>query len=123
MRRSIKETVMARYKKALLAIVAASLIGSAWAASATPASARDVGPVIAGALGGFAAGAIIGSTIGRGGYYPTYSGGYYEGCYYPGDEYSRVYARSCYSERHAIYDAWGDFVARSVTDPNVPVAT
>jgi hypothetical protein len=102
---------MARYKKALLAIVAASLIGSAWAASATPASARDVGPVIAGALGGFAAGAIIGSTIGRGGYYPTYSGGYYEGGYYPGYEYyAPVYARSCYSERHAIYDTSGDFV-------------
>jgi hypothetical protein len=102
---------MTRYKKVLLAIVAASLIGSAWAASATPASARDVGPVIAGVLGGFAAGAIIGSTIGHGGYYPTYSGGYNEGGYYPGDEYyAPVYARSCYSERRAIYDAWGDFV-------------
>jgi hypothetical protein len=107
MRRRINENVMARYKKALLAIVAASLIGSTWTASATPASARDVGPVIAGALGGFAAGAIIGSTIGRGGYYPTYSGGYY----YPGYEYyAPVYARSCYSEHRAIYDAWGDFV-------------
>jgi hypothetical protein len=102
---------MARYKKALLAIVAASLIGSAWAASATPASARDVGPVIAGALGGFAAGAIIGSTMGHGGYYPGYSRGYYEGGYYPRDEYyAPVYTRSCYLERRAIYDLWGDFV-------------
>jgi hypothetical protein len=87
MRRSIKEKVMTRYKKALLAIVAALSIGSALAASATPASARDVGPVIVGALGGFAAGAIIGSTMSHGGYYPTYSGGYYEGGYYAHDEY------------------------------------
>ena len=84
MQRSIKENVMTqyRYKKPLLAIVAALPISSALAASATPASARDVGPVIAGALGGFAAGAIIGSTMGHGGYYPTYSSGYYDGGYY-----------------------------------------
>ena len=50
MQRSIKENVMTqyRYKKPLLAIVAALPISSALAASATPASARDVGPVIAG---------------------------------------------------------------------------
>ena len=102
---------MTRYKKALFAIVAALSIGSALAASATPASARDIGPVIAGALGGFAAGAIIGSTMSHGGYYPTYSSGYYEGGYYPHDEYyAPVYTRSCYSERRALYDSWGDFV-------------
>ncbi len=60
---------MTRYKKALLVIVAALPLGSELAATATPASAQDAGPVIAGALGGFAAGAIIGSTIGHGGYY------------------------------------------------------
>jgi hypothetical protein len=49
--------------KAILVIVAALPL------RATPASARDAGPVIAGALGEFAAGAIIGSTIGHGGYY------------------------------------------------------
>jgi hypothetical protein len=102
---------MTRYKKALLVIVAALPIGAALAASATPASARDAGPFIAGALGGFAAGAIIGSTMGHGGYYPGYSSGYYEGGYYPRDEYyAPVYTRSCYSERRAIYDSWGDFV-------------
>ena len=69
---------MTRYKKALLVIVTALPLGSALAASATPASARDAGPFIAGALGGFAAGAIIGSTMGHGGYYPGYSSGYYE---------------------------------------------
>ena len=97
-----------RYKKPLLAIVAALPISSALAASATPASARDVGPVIAGALGGFAAGAIIGSTMGHGGYYPTYSSGYYDGGYYPRDEYyAPVYTRSCYLEHRAIYDSLG----------------
>ena len=60
---------MTRYKKALLVIVTALPLGSALAAMATPASAQDAGPVIAGALGGFAAGAIIGSTIGHDGYY------------------------------------------------------
>ena len=94
---------MTRYKKALLVIVAALPLGSALAATATPASAQDAGPVIAGALGGFAAGAIIGSTVGHGGYYPAYSNGYYEGGYYTRDEYyAPVYTRSCYSERRAI---------------------
>jgi hypothetical protein len=49
--------------------------------------------------------------MGHGGYYPAYSSGYYEGGYYPRDEYyAPVYTRSCYSERRAIYDPWGDFV-------------
>jgi hypothetical protein len=109
MRRSIKENAMTRYKRALLVIVAALPLGAALAASATPASARDAGPVIAGALGGFAAGAIIGSTMGHGGYYPGYLSGDYEGA--SRDEYyAPVYTPSCYSERRAIYDAWGDFV-------------
>jgi hypothetical protein len=49
--------------------------------------------------------------MGHGGYYPGYSSGYYERGYYPRDEYyAPVYTRSCYSERRAIYDSWGDFV-------------
>jgi len=44
--------------------------------------------------------------MGQGGYYPTYSNGYYEGGYYPRDEYyAPSYTRSCYSKRRAIYDS------------------
>lgn len=101
---------MNRNKKAVLAIVTALSLGSALTISAPPASARDAGPVIAGALGGFAAGAIIGNAMGHGGSYPAYSRGYYEGGYYPGHEYyAPVYARTCYLERRPIYDSWGDF--------------
>ena len=56
---------MTRHKKALLVIVVVLPLGAALAASATTASARDAGPVIAGAPGGF-----------EGGYYPAYLKGW-----------------------------------------------
>ena len=84
---------MTRYKNALLVIVVALPLGAALAASATPASARDVGPVIAGALGGFEAGAIIGSTIGHGGYCRAYLKGWARFMYE--DELTLVEAGNC----------------------------
>jgi hypothetical protein len=48
---------MTHFKMGLLANVTVLTLGSALAVSATPASARDAGPVIGDALGGFAAGA------------------------------------------------------------------
>jgi hypothetical protein len=99
--------VVTRFKKALLTSVTVLALGSALAVSATPASARDAGTVIAGALGGFTAGAILGSTLGHHG---NYSGGYYSSGYYPSEDYAPVYTRSCYAERRPIYDSWGDFV-------------
>jgi hypothetical protein len=98
--------MVTRFKKALLTSVTVLALGSALAVSATPASARDAGPVIAGALGGFAAGAILGSTLGHHG---NYGGGYYSSGYYPSEDYAPVYTRSCYPERRPIYDSWGDF--------------
>jgi hypothetical protein len=71
---------MTRFKKALLARVTVLTLGSALAVSATPATARDACPVIAGALGGFTVGAILGSTVGHSGYY---GGGDNSSGYYP----------------------------------------
>ena len=106
---------MSQFKKILMAGVTLLTLGSALGVSSAPASARDAGPVIAGALGGFAAGALLGNALGHGsspyagGYYPAYAGynSYPAGGY---REAADVYVQNCYVRRHAIYDSWGDVV-------------
>ena len=110
---------MSQFKKILMAGVTLLTLGSALGVSSAPASARDAGPVIAGALGGFAAGALLGNALGHGsspyggGYYPAYAGGGYGYNSYPAGGYREdadVDVQDCYVRRHAIHDSWGNVV-------------
>jgi uncharacterized protein YcfJ len=109
---------MSQFKKILMAGVTLLTLGSALGVSTAPASARDAGPVIAGALGGFAAGALLGNAFGHGsapyggGSYPAYPGGYGYNSYPAGGyhEAADVDVQNCYVRRHAIYDSWGEIV-------------
>jgi uncharacterized protein YcfJ len=107
---------MSQFKKILMAGVTLLTLGSALGGSTAPASARDAGPVIAGALGGFAAGALLGNALGHGsspyagGYYPAYSGGYGYNPYRAGGYHEAADVQDCYIRRHAIYDSWGNVV-------------
>ena len=80
------------FKKSLTASIAALTLMAAVSTGATPASARNGGAIAAGIIGGLALGAMAAGAANS--YYAP----------------RPVYAGSCWIERRAITNRWGDVV-------------